>query len=147
MAYWTYTILAACLIAAVYWDLTRRRVPNLLVMTMVLSGFTIRYAAGSWPEVLLGTTGLVVGFAMLLPFYAKGGMGAGDVKLMAAIGLFLGPGTTALAVLYTLIFGGLFAASIVAIQRCGPQRAVLDRDIPYVPAVAAGVAAALTQTL
>jgi len=60
-----------------------------------------------------------------LPFYLKKGMGAGDVKLMAAVGSFLGATLTLLAVAYTLIFGGLFAVILVLVK--GNARLMLAR--------------------
>lgn len=60
--------------------------------------------------------GLAVGFAAMLPFYALGIMGAGDVKLMAMTGAFLGPQQTLMAVLFTFIAGGV-AALAFAIHR------------------------------
>jgi prepilin peptidase CpaA len=58
--------------------------------------------------------GIAVGVGVMLPFYALRGMGAGDVKLMGAIGSFLGPKDVALAACITLIIGGIFGLARVA---------------------------------
>ncbi|WP_390343128.1 prepilin peptidase [Variovorax boronicumulans] len=60
--------------------------------------------------------GLGVGFVVMLPFYALGIMGAGDVKLMAMTGAFLGPQQTLMSLLFTFIAGGV-AALAFAIHR------------------------------
>ncbi|REM34762.1 prepilin peptidase, partial [Mycobacterium tuberculosis] len=60
--------------------------------------------------------GLGVGFAAMVPFYVIGVMGAGDVKLMAMAGAFIGPEQTLMAVLFTFIAGGV-AAMAFAIHR------------------------------
>ncbi len=55
------------------------------------------------------TGGLFLGVAFLLPVYLIGGMGAGDVKLMGAVGSILGPQGVFIAFLYSAIAGGLYA--------------------------------------
>ena len=57
---------------------------------------------------------------MLLPFYMLGGMGAGDVKLLAASGSILGPEEVLVAFLYSALIGGLYA--IVVLYRHGALR-------------------------
>jgi len=56
--------------------------------------------------------GTIVGLVLLLPAYAIGGMGAGDVKLMAMVGAFLGPVSALGAVLTTLVVGGVLALTV-----------------------------------
>jgi len=56
--------------------------------------------------------GLLVGLVVFFPFFALGGMGAGDVKLMAAIGAWLGPALAILTALYGAIAGGVLAIAV-----------------------------------
>ena len=55
---------------------------------------------------------MVTGLAVFFPFFALGGMGAGDVKLMAAIGAWLGPGMALMTALYGAVAGGILAIGV-----------------------------------
>lgn len=97
-------------------DLRTRRVPNALTFGMgglglVLAGL---HVTGLSLGAALG--GLVVGLLLMLPGHVIGATGAGDVKLLAALGTLLGPAGTATAFIYTVIAGGVLAG-LVAIQR------------------------------
>ncbi|HEY5624300.1 MAG TPA: A24 family peptidase, partial [Gammaproteobacteria bacterium] len=100
-------ILMIFLAAAVATDVHSRRIPNSLVTIMLLSGLSLHAAYLGWSGILTALTGVVVGFAILIPFYAFRALGAGDVKLLAASGAFLGGWGVAIAGAATLIVGGL----------------------------------------
>lgn len=114
-------VLAAFLAVAVYYDWTSRKIPN----AIVLSGAGVALLLQTlWPDglgLIPSLEGLGLGLALLLPLYMLKGMGAGDVKLMAMTGAFLGPSQTFGAVLGTFIVGlflGLaFAAKAHALAR------------------------------
>ena len=72
--------------------------------------------------------GAALGFAILLPFYLAGGMGGGNVKLMAAFGALLGPSGVLLAALLSAIVGGVWAAASSLVK---PHAAA----IPFAPAI------------
>jgi prepilin peptidase CpaA len=114
-------ILMLLLIAAACLDVKRNRIPNWLVFAgagfaLVYNGvgfglfdnhFSIPFLRDNgW---LVALKGLGVGLFAFLPIYLLRAMGAGDVKLMAMVGVFLGPWNTLYAVLATLIAGGLLA--------------------------------------
>jgi prepilin peptidase CpaA len=105
-------VLIALLIAAALIDIKSNRIPNWLVFGgalfgLVYNGFFPAFERESgW---LLAIEGLGVGLGMLLPFYMLRAMGAGDVKLMAMVGAFLGPWHTFMAVLATFLAGGVLA--------------------------------------
>lgn len=115
-------VLGALLGAAVWHDLRSRRIPNRLVWTGMLAGVALQTAlpagAGlySAPFGALGLgaalAGLALGLALLLPMYALGALGAGDVKLLAMTGVFLGPRELLGAALLTLLSGGLLALAV-----------------------------------
>lgn len=113
---YTATLLLPFLGAAVASDLLSRRVPNILVLLMLAFGVALHLAtapsAGSALTASLGGAG--VGLVILLPFYAFGGMGAGDVKLLAATGSFLGPQGALVAGICTLAAGAVLGLIVIA---------------------------------
>lgn len=93
---------------AVFTDLRERRIPNWLTGSGVLIGVTLAaIETGGFPTAaLLGVvTALVIGF----PLFALGGFGAGDVKLLAAVGAFVGSGGLLPVVIYGGLAGGFLA--------------------------------------
>ncbi len=97
-------------------DLYARRVPNLLTCGLAATGIVVAaLGAGSLtlPQALAG---FAIGFVVMLPGHIVGATGAGDVKLMAALGTLLGPRGALLAFFYTALAGGVLAV-IVAIRR------------------------------
>lgn len=116
------TVLVGLLAAAVWHDVRTRRIPNRLVLGGAAAGlaFQTLLPAGAGLFVtpfgalglLDGLTGLGLGLLLLLPIYMLGAMGAGDVKLMAMSGAFLGPHDVLGATLLTLVAGGLLALTV-----------------------------------
>lgn len=95
-------------------DLRTRRIPNRLALTGAVCGLASNLASAGAPGALISGAGLLVGLAAFLPFYLLRGMGAGDVKAMAAIGAFVGAKGTLVAAGWTLVAGGIAALLIVA---------------------------------
>jgi prepilin peptidase CpaA len=100
-------------LAACVFDLRSRRIPNGLTFGAAAAGLAYAAATGGWPAAGAGLAGCGLVLALWLPLYALGGMGAGDVKLMAAIGMWVGPLTALHAVLYASIAGAVIAVSLV----------------------------------
>jgi prepilin peptidase CpaA len=90
-------------------DVKTRRIPNYLTLGTALSGLVYNLIVHGWPGLLGAFLGLLVGFAFLILPYIWGGMGAGDVKALAALGAWLGPGQTIYLFCYMGIAGGLLA--------------------------------------
>jgi len=109
-------VLAVGLVAATVIDLRSRRIPNQLTASMAAAG--IGLAALGWSGSAIGASlaGLVLGLLLMTPGYALGATGAGDVKLMAAVGAILGPSLVLSAFICTSIAGGVLAV-IVAVRR------------------------------
>jgi prepilin peptidase CpaA len=119
------TLLAAVLAAAVYTDVRERKIPNGLVLAGLAAGLAVAalQSAGWWPEVpaaagsiAAGLAGAGLGLAVGVAFFALGALGAGDGKLLAVVGAFLGPVGLLMSVLYGGIAGGLFALA-AAVRR------------------------------
>ncbi|MGU7811772.1 A24 family peptidase [Burkholderia sp. AW49-1] len=112
-------------------DITSRRIPNRLV-AIGLAGALIAQCAlhGVQAGALAWLAGAATGFGMLLPFYLLRGMAAGDVKLMLAIGAWVGAQMTFYIVLATFLAGGIGAIGLVLVrgrmrQMCANVRALI----------------------
>jgi len=95
--YATCAILIPGILVASWIDYSQKRVPNWLNLTLILSGFIVQCVYFSWQGLATGVLGMLVGFGVLIIPWLMHGMGAGDVKLMAAIGVWLGPKLTLFA--------------------------------------------------
>jgi prepilin peptidase CpaA len=114
----TATLVLALLVAAAI-DCRSLRIPNWLTGCGVLLALALNTIplSATRTGLLSALAGLGVGFALLLPAYAAKVLGAGDVKLMAMAGAFLGWPDTLPAVLFTLVAGGIFALAFAVMHR------------------------------
>ena len=108
-------LLPVILITASWIDIKQHRIPNWLIVIAMIAGLSLQFILRSWEGLTFSLSGLAVGFLILIPFYIKGGMGAGDVKLMAAVGVFLGFESTLLAVAYTLFAGSIMGIFLLVL--------------------------------
>lgn len=97
------------LILACAIDTLKSRIPNLLNAVLALAGLTLFFYHGGWAGLLVGLAGLTLGLALLLLPWLLGGMGAGDVKALGALGALLGPEPIFHVFLYMGLYGGLLA--------------------------------------
>lgn len=115
-------VLVLLLLVAAVIDVRTLRIPNWLTVTGALIGLALS-AAVQWQVLgvawavdgaLWSLAGLAAGLALMLPFYALRVMGAGDVKLMAMVGAFLGLPQIVPAVICVFIAGGVVALAAAA---------------------------------
>jgi len=144
-------------------DLACRRIPNCLTLGGAVAGLGFQLGWRGWPGLLDGGGGAVLGSFLLLWPYLRGGMGAGDVKALAALGAWLGLEHTLYLFICMGLAGGVIIIAVLVWQGrlratlrpaatqlvnrvlCGsrltlPTRAAAGRlEIPYGAALALGM--------
>ena len=99
----------ALLLAASCWDVLRLRIPNVIPLALVvLFGFRLLLGPGV-PAPLDHVVAMTLALVVVLPLFALNMLGGGDVKLLAAVALWLGQGKVAALLILVGIVGGLFA--------------------------------------
>jgi prepilin peptidase CpaA len=141
-------------LAATVDDLARRQIANWIPAAALAGGFGWQIGQDGWMGAVHALAGAAAGFAVFLAFYLLGGMGGGDVKLMAGFGALLGTGRLIEAALWTAGVGGFLALGVVTYQaverrvrrRFGSGKTIETADekerresIPYAPAITLGV--------
>ena len=144
-------------------DLRSRRIPNWLVVPFLLLGIALCGITGGWAGIGAGLEGLAAGAAPMALLYILGGMGMGDVKLCAAIGVWVGPRQMMFVLVFMGLAGGIMAFAwamwrgllkemltdsgdlMLGVARRGlkpHERLTLKnpaaRKLPYAPAIAVG---------
>lgn len=104
-----FAILTVILVLATITDIQKHRIPNILSLGGVVIGIIILTSNIGLEGLIKSLQGMALGLILFLPFYMLRGMAAGDVKLMAAVGAFLGPKLALAAVAGTLISGAVLA--------------------------------------
>jgi prepilin peptidase CpaA len=123
------TAVTSSLVGSVY-DVKSRRIPNFVTFPSMLIGLALHLALGGWKQLLLSlAAGLLCGTAFLL-FFIAGGMGAGDVKLMTAVGCIAGLPHVAYLLVLTALSGGVMALCLAV------SRGRLKETISNVGAIA-----------
>ena len=164
------SLLAVLLVSSVT-DLAWRRIPNALLLPALVLALALQASGGGLEGVLSACAGLLVGLMFLMPLHLMGGMGAGDVKLLAVVGAFLGPWGATVAGVATLIAGGIMGIAYIAWRSIQPalayqswklMQSLYARNTPalaplylatpirgsgfaYAPAIAAGAVFAMWQ--
>lgn len=106
--------LVGILVVALVTDLQSRKIYNWLTFPAILVGLLLGAVTGGFTGLQSSGIGLLVGSAVFLIGFLLGAMGAGDVKLMAAVGAWLGWPTAIAAVLYVTVIGGLVSLGAAA---------------------------------
>jgi prepilin peptidase CpaA len=117
---WHVWLVTVTLVVAAVIDGIQLKVPNWLTFPMIALGWAYSfYLSGTpgWEGLAYSLLGTVVGLALLLPAYAIGGMGAGDVKLMAGIGAWMWVEVTVLSFAVSAVVGGVIAVLMVLARK------------------------------
>jgi prepilin peptidase CpaA len=134
--------------AAVIDDLRRRHIANWIPAAALAGGFGWQIGSnGLGSGFIVALSGAAVGFSAFLVFYLLGGMGGGDVKLMAGFGALLGVRGSIEAALWTAGVGGFLALGAILFKKAHAKfraqqektEAQQEESIPYAPAIALGV--------
>jgi prepilin peptidase CpaA len=143
-------------------DLRSRRVPNPLTLGVAALGLTLAVVGLSGVSPMGAVAGLALGLLLMLPGHVIGATGAGDVKLLAALGTLLGPRGIVVAFVYAALAGGILALIVArrrrvlretvertaTLVRTGGrnvaeiERGTIDNRFAYAPAIAIGAMAA-----
>jgi prepilin peptidase CpaA len=111
--YFLITLLALCAVS----DIRSNKIPNILTIPFAISALVLHTFNNGLDGFLFSTAGLATGIALLVIPYIMGGMGAGDVKLMGAVGSFLGAKATLGAFLFIALAGGIYSLALILIRR------------------------------
>jgi len=140
---WAQLLLVAILLGAAVQDIAQRKISNWLCLAVILAAAAAAIAIG--PTFALWQNALC--FALLLaigtPLFAAGWLGGGDVKLLAALGLWANFTVILPLVACILIGGGVLAALSLAVR--GARAARRSKGVPYGVAIAVGAAIVLLQ--
>ena len=109
----TYTAVALAVLACIT-DVRSRRIPNVLTFGAAIAAVALHGFAAGTSGFVFSATGWLVGTALFFPFFALGGLGGGDVKLLGAIGAFVGVPLVVFVGLYAAIAGGVLAVIVAA---------------------------------
>ncbi len=145
-AWWPTLIVVA---VATVTDLRARRIPNWLVLPFLPAGIVVSAWLHGWHGVEQSFEGVGLGILIYGILYWKFGMGAGDVKLCAAIGAWIGPSQFLIAAVLTALAGGLviliWAACRAVLRLLNPEKReelafsrLMESKMPYAPAIAIG---------
>jgi prepilin peptidase CpaA len=131
-------LLAAMLLACCWWDLKTRTIPNTLNLAIALLAVAFWMSVGLpvWPEVALRVSVAFVAFWVFAAAFAMGAMGGGDVKLIAALALWL-PWPAVLVLVFLMsVAGGVLTLAYLIRHKLAKREEKLE--IPYGVAIAFG---------
>jgi prepilin peptidase CpaA len=109
----------------IYYDVRYRRIPNAFVLATLISGLTLNVVLGGISGGLNSLGGCVFAFVLMFMLHVFGAMGAGDVKLFAAIGSVIGAPLVLPTFVVVVLTGGVLA--LVSIIRSGVVRTTFHR--------------------
>ena len=146
--YWLFGICVVTGVLASAEDLWRRKVSNPIAVGAFVAGIVAQSIFGGLKGAGVALLGGLVGFVVFLVFYLLGGMGGGDIKLMAGFGAVIRDVDQVItAAIMAALVGAVMALVFLAVRfvkkKLSPQGQItgsgLKSSIPYAPAITAGV--------
>ena len=150
-------MLVVLFLTVMYTDFRWLRIPNAVTYPTMLVGLALgaleAFPGGLFTRGLIDhVAALVLAFALSYPFFAAGGLKAGDAKLLMAIGAVRGVSFFLVSALYGALLGGLIAVGFIATRRLRPANGagapsvsgLMKQSIPYGVALGLGGLLALT---
>ncbi|WP_310550916.1 A24 family peptidase [Paenibacillus glufosinatiresistens] len=120
--HWELLGVAPVLAAALWTDIRSMRIPNRITVPAAAGGVAVQTVISGWDGITAAMAGAGAGLILLLLMYGIGAVGAGDVKLFAAIGAWTGAAFTVQTLLYSLLFGAVIGWGIVLWRQEGLRR-------------------------
>lgn len=108
-----FILLISILIVAAVIDIRTQKIPNLLTFPTMVFGLVYYGVTNGWDGLLFSLGGLALGIGIFFILYMMGGMGAGDVKLMGAVGAIIGSKGILLTAFFSAIVGGVYALIVL----------------------------------
>ena len=106
-----YVVLFVAMVACVT-DIRSRRIPNVLTFGAAAAAVVFHVLTNGTSGLLVALSGWTVGLLLFLPFFLLGGMGGGDVKLLAALGAWIGPRDVFMLAIYASLAGGVLGVAL-----------------------------------
>lgn len=120
-------LLLVLILASGFCDLKERKIPNKITFTGIVIGILFNLVTGGWAGLFQAILGLFAGLAIFFVPFAMGGMGAGDVKLMGAIGALMGWQFSVMTAVYSALIGGVMVLGYLIFK--GTLRETLKKMI------------------
>lgn len=115
-------VVTALLMLALVSDLRTYKIKNLITYSCMLLGLTTNLAREGFQGLVFSLQGIIIPAACLIILYMIRAIGAGDIKLLCAVGAVMGSGFALYATAYSFICGGFIASGIILIRRNGIAR-------------------------
>ena len=122
-----FMLLVPLAVVITYYDVRYRRIPNVLVVLALISGLAANAAVNGWGGVRASLVGCIFAFGLMLVLHLFGALGAGDVKLFAAIGAVIGAQLVLPTFLVVVMTGGVLA--VLTTLRVGTFRETVARVV------------------
>lgn len=112
-----FVLLMVVMAVAFYTDVTKKKIPNAVSVPAALIGIGYHAAASGWTGLIFACIGTLASFLPLLLLYAFGGVGAGDVKLFAAVGAIAGTEYGLYCLMYSIVYGGVIGLVMLTVRK------------------------------